>query len=79
MKQADDTLRIEMGEGLDTVATLFDGFGKAEMKSMGYSPDAFVQMSYQLAYANLHDGQAAATYEAGATARMGDTAWLLHN
>ena len=69
MKQADDTLRIEMGEGLDTVATLFDGFGKAEMKSMGYSPDAFVQMSYQLAYANLHDGQAAATYEACSTAK----------
>ena len=56
-------------EKLDTVATTFNDFGKNEIKAMGYSPDAFVQMSYQLAYSNLHDGAAAPTYEACSTAK----------
>jgi hypothetical protein len=67
--QADQKLENDLQNGVDTLASTFDGFGKNEIKNMGYSPDAFVQMSYQLAYSKLHGGNPAATYEACSTAR----------
>ena len=68
MEHADNVLQTTLCNNVDTVASTFNGFGKNQIKQMGYSPDAFVQMSYQLAYARLHDGQPAATYEACSTA-----------
>ena len=68
IEHADNVLKTKLCNNVDTVASTFNGFGKNQMKQMGYSPDAFVQMSYQLAYARLHDGQPAATYEACSTA-----------
>lgn len=66
--RADKLLKVELADRVDTIATSFEGFGKSEIKSLGYSPDAFVQMSFQLAYARMHWGQSAATYEACSTA-----------
>jgi carnitine O-acetyltransferase len=68
INHADQQCMQELQESVDTVASTFEGFGKQEIKEMGYSPDAFVQMSYQLAYSKLHDGRPAATYEACSTA-----------
>ncbi|KAJ2347470.1 Carnitine O-acetyltransferase mitochondrial [Coemansia sp. RSA 2618] len=44
----------------------FAAFGKEEIKRLGCSPDAFVQMVIQLAYTRLH-GRARPTYEASMT------------
>jgi hypothetical protein len=66
--RADKLLKEDLADSVDTLATTFEGFGKTEIKALGYSPDAFVQMSYQLAYARMHGGLSAATYEACSTA-----------
>jgi carnitine O-acetyltransferase len=44
----------------------FEGFGSDLAKSLGMSPDAFVQMAYQLAHARAK-GRVGATYESIAT------------
>jgi len=51
-----------------TASTLvsFDDFGAAAAKGLGVSPDAFVQMAYQLAH-NRAKGRLGATYESIAT------------
>lgn len=40
----------------------FDTFGSSEIKKLGFSPDAFVQMSIQYAYRKM-SGHFGATYE----------------
>ncbi|KAJ2163093.1 Carnitine O-acetyltransferase mitochondrial [Coemansia sp. RSA 552] len=47
----------------------FDTFGKEEIKCLGCSPDAFIQMAIQLAYSRLH-GCARPTYESSMTRRF---------
>ena len=44
----------------------FKDYGKGLMKTCGFSPDAFVQMAFQLAYYKLR-GRAVATYESTQT------------
>ncbi|KAJ2742057.1 Carnitine O-acetyltransferase mitochondrial [Coemansia sp. BCRC 34301] len=44
----------------------YEGFGKDEIKRLGFSPDGFVQMAIQLGYYKLY-GRPRATYEAAAT------------
>ncbi|KAL4956745.1 Choline/Carnitine o-acyltransferase-domain-containing protein [Aspergillus filifer] len=44
----------------------FNGFGKNFITSMGFSPDAFVQMAFQAAYYGLY-GQVVNTYEPAMT------------
>ncbi|KAL5342350.1 Choline/Carnitine o-acyltransferase-domain-containing protein [Aspergillus crustosus] len=44
----------------------FNGYGKNFITSMGFSPDAFVQMAFQAAYYGLY-GQAVNTYEPAMT------------
>ncbi|KAK2750350.1 hypothetical protein FQN57_003830 [Myotisia sp. PD_48] len=44
----------------------FQGYGKNFMTSMGFSPDAFVQMSFQAAYYGLY-GRVETTYEPAMT------------
>ncbi|KAI9372705.1 Choline/Carnitine o-acyltransferase-domain-containing protein [Aspergillus egyptiacus] len=44
----------------------FDGYGKNFITSMGFSPDAFVQMAFQAAYYGLY-GQVVNTYEPAMT------------
>lgn len=41
---------------------VFDTFGSSEIKKLGFSPDAFVQMSIQYAYRKM-SGHYGATYE----------------
>ncbi len=50
-------------DDIDTEVARFDGFGRDTIKNFKVSPDAFAQMSFQLAYRKLH-GKNAATYEA---------------
>ncbi|KAJ1729461.1 Carnitine O-acetyltransferase mitochondrial, partial [Coemansia biformis] len=47
----------------------YEGFGKDELKRLGFSPDGFAQMAIQLGYYRLH-GRARATYEAAATRKF---------
>jgi len=50
-------------DDIDTKVCRFDAFGRDTIKNFKVSPDAFAQMSFQLAYRKLH-GHNAATYEA---------------
>jgi carnitine O-acetyltransferase len=53
--------------GQNEFATLeFEGYGKNFMTSMGFSPDAFVQMAFQAAYYGLY-GRIECTYEPALT------------
>ncbi|KAJ1947893.1 Carnitine O-acetyltransferase mitochondrial [Kickxella alabastrina] len=45
------------------------GFGKDEIKKLGFSPDGFVQMAIQLGYYRMY-GASRATYEAATTRRF---------
>ncbi|KAJ1988385.1 Carnitine O-acetyltransferase mitochondrial [Coemansia spiralis] len=47
----------------------YEGFGKDEIKKLGFSPDGFVQMAIQLGYYKLY-GKSRATYEAAATRKF---------
>ncbi|KAJ2782835.1 Carnitine O-acetyltransferase mitochondrial [Coemansia javaensis] len=47
----------------------YEGFGKDEIKRLGFSPDGFAQMAIQLGYYKLY-GVPRATYEAAATRRF---------
>ncbi|KAJ2852726.1 Carnitine O-acetyltransferase mitochondrial [Coemansia brasiliensis] len=47
----------------------YEAFGKDEIKKLGVSPDAFVQMAIQLGYYKLY-GRSRATYEAAATRKF---------
>ncbi|KAJ2725477.1 Carnitine O-acetyltransferase mitochondrial [Coemansia sp. Benny D115] len=47
----------------------YEGFGKDEIKRLGFSPDGFVQMAIQLGYYKLN-GTSRATYEAAATRKF---------
>ena len=66
--KADAYLEQTLGGGVDLHPAVFEGFGKSAIKQMGHSPDAFVQMAYQLAYSREHGGKSAPTYEACSTA-----------
>jgi carnitine O-acetyltransferase len=50
----------------ETVAFEFPGYGKNFITSMGFSPDAFVQMAFQAAYYGLY-GRVEPTYEPAMT------------
>ncbi|WP_433477554.1 choline/carnitine O-acyltransferase [Spirillospora sp. CA-142024] len=54
------------GAATATTTVSFDGFGTDEIKRLKMSPDAFVQMAYQLAHKRAK-GHAGATYESIAT------------
>ncbi|CAD5122394.1 unnamed protein product [Dimorphilus gyrociliatus] len=56
---------MTMGDNMD-VFSLHCPIGKGEIKKLGYSPDAFVQMAIQLAYYRMN-GQLAKTYEPAST------------
>lgn len=72
----DDDLRAAIGAardsfarfGADTATTVvhFDDFSASHAKQLGMSPDAFVQMAYQLAHLRAK-GRIGATYESIAT------------
>ncbi|KAJ2800401.1 Carnitine O-acetyltransferase mitochondrial [Coemansia helicoidea] len=47
----------------------YEGFGKDEIKRLGFSPDGFAQMAIQLGYYKLY-GRPRATYEAAATRKF---------
>ncbi|KAJ1965553.1 Carnitine O-acetyltransferase mitochondrial [Dipsacomyces acuminosporus] len=47
----------------------YEGFGKDEIKKLGFSPDGFAQMAIQLGYYKLN-GRCRATYEAAATRKF---------
>lgn len=47
----------------------FSHYGRKEIKNMGYSPDAFVQMAFQAAYYALY-GKVECTYEPAMTKRF---------
>ncbi|GAO15717.1 hypothetical protein UVI_02043540 [Ustilaginoidea virens] len=47
----------------------YQGYGKALIKKLGCSPDAYVQMVIQLAYFKMH-GKSRPTYESAATRRF---------
>jgi hypothetical protein len=51
----------------DTAVLPFGHFGKGAIKAWGVSPDAAVQLSYQLAFARQHGGRLPAVYESCAT------------
>lgn len=56
------------GAATATATVSFDGFGADHIKRLGMSPDAFVQMAYQLAHRRAK-GLTGATYESVATRR----------
>lgn len=58
---------MELIESHDLQVCHYTGYGANEIKKMGYSPDAFVQMAMQLATYRLWDGHQAGTYEATQT------------
>ncbi|MGW5055080.1 choline/carnitine O-acyltransferase [Actinokineospora sp. NPDC004072] len=72
----DDALRADIAEaaasfadyaaGTATTTVSFPGFGSTAIKALGMSPDAFVQMAYQLAH-KRSKGLVGATYESIAT------------
>jgi carnitine O-acetyltransferase len=72
----DDELRVDVGAaaasfaayGADTATSVlsFEDFGANRAKELGISPDAFVQMAYQLAHKRAK-GLVGATYESIAT------------
>lgn len=56
----------ELCERTQSAVLPFDRFGKEQIKAMRCSPDAFVQMAYQLAYFQLHR-RISSTYESANT------------
>eukprot|EP01129_Flabellula_baltica_P011774 TRINITY_DN5206_c0_g1_i1.p1 TRINITY_DN5206_c0_g1~~TRINITY_DN5206_c0_g1_i1.p1 ORF type:complete len:552 (-),score=117.45 TRINITY_DN5206_c0_g1_i1:185-1840(-) len=56
-------------EDLDIKCFLYDKYGKLFIKESGFSPDSFVQMALQLAYAKI-GGVGCATYETGHTRKF---------
>lgn len=72
----DDTLRAQVrsaadafaayGDATATTTVSFEDFGANTAKALGVSPDAFVQMAYQLAHRRAK-GRLGATYESIAT------------
>lgn len=55
--------QVERIRDLDAASNLFNGFGKEQIKKVGCSPDAFIQMALQLAYFK-DQGKSSLTYEA---------------
>ncbi|MET7615340.1 choline/carnitine O-acyltransferase [Streptomyces sp. NPDC005408] len=74
--ELDDALRAQVrsaadafaayGEATATATVSFDDFGATTAKALGVSPDAFVQVAYQLAHQRAK-GHLGATYESIAT------------
>ncbi|MGA5564820.1 choline/carnitine O-acyltransferase [Streptomyces platensis] len=74
--ELDDTLRAQVRSAADAFADYgantatrtvsFDDFGSTTAKALGVSPDAFVQLAYQLAHQRAK-GHLGATYESIAT------------
>ncbi|MFJ8078905.1 choline/carnitine O-acyltransferase [Streptomyces sp. NPDC096176] len=74
--ELDDTLRAQVRSAADAFAAYgddtatrivsFDDFGSSTAKALGVSPDAFVQVAYQLAHQRAK-GHLGATYESIAT------------
>ena len=58
---------VELIQNHDLQVCHYAGYGANEIKKMGYSPDAYVQMAMQLATYRLWDGQQGGTYEATQT------------
>jgi carnitine O-acetyltransferase len=62
---ADATFR-NLVDTTDTSVLELQDFGREKLKALGFSPDAFVQMAYQLAYFRLN-GKFVSTYESANT------------
>eukprot|EP01095_Lingulamoeba_sp_RSL-Kostka_P017500 TRINITY_DN9116_c0_g1_i1.p1 TRINITY_DN9116_c0_g1~~TRINITY_DN9116_c0_g1_i1.p1 ORF type:complete len:663 (+),score=203.52 TRINITY_DN9116_c0_g1_i1:175-1989(+) len=56
----------ELSDSTESIHHQFNDFGKDAIKKVNISPDAFVQMAYQLAYYR-ENGTLASTYESGLT------------
>ncbi|ELT93087.1 hypothetical protein CAPTEDRAFT_218819 [Capitella teleta] len=54
----------ELISDLDLISMEFDSYGKNFPKSQKLSPDAFIQVAFQLAFYQIH-GHSTATYESG--------------
>ena len=57
---------VDYGRATATRTVSFDDFGSSQAKALGVSPDAFVQIAYQLAHKHAK-GHLGATYESIAT------------
>eukprot|EP01102_Stenamoeba_stenopodia_P008279 TRINITY_DN2367_c0_g1_i1.p1 TRINITY_DN2367_c0_g1~~TRINITY_DN2367_c0_g1_i1.p1 ORF type:complete len:654 (+),score=135.13 TRINITY_DN2367_c0_g1_i1:43-2004(+) len=56
----------ELLNSVDTKVFSFEKWGREEIKKLGLSPDAFVQMAFQVAYYTLHN-KVPPTYESAST------------
>ncbi|KAJ9106369.1 hypothetical protein QFC21_001515 [Naganishia friedmannii] len=54
----------------ELIIAQYDGYGKDAMKAHKTSPDAWLQMTKQLAYGKMHNGQPAVTYESAQTRKF---------
>jgi len=68
IQEAGDSLH-RLVTDLEMATLHFTHWGKSEIKSLGFSPDSFVQIALQLAFYRVQ-GEPGATYESGATRRF---------
>jgi len=69
LDKATEQLKENIGDN-ELHYLFFDTYGKEQIKKHKCSPDGWVQMVMQLAYAYTHEGKVAATYESASVRRF---------